>query len=245
MNNRFFLLPLIILGCAGASAQEPVDLEPYRAASVKRWEQEIAKLEALDQQEKHPADSILFVGSSSIRMWSGIADDMAPYHPIQRGFGGSKWPDVAIFADRLITPHQYRAAVFFVANDITGGKDDKSPEQVAALFAQVRQQVRKHNPDAQVFAIAITPTPSRWAAWPTIRKANMAVRRYCEETKDTWFIGTESIYLDAAGQPRPELFRDDKLHMNPDGYLRWAAAIKSQLDSVLGGAGEPVKMGVR
>ena len=214
-----------------------VDLEKYRAAAVEKWEEAIAELEQRDKSETHPDDSILFVGSSSVRFWADIAADMAPYHPIQRGYGGAKWSDVAIFADRLIKPHTFRAAVFFVGNDITGGAEDKSPEEIVGLFAHVLGRVREHNEAAPVFYVAVTPTPARFNAWPQIKVANSAVRTFCERSRNVHFIGTESLYLDAARQPRPELFVEDGLHLNRDGYMRWAAAIKSQLDSVLGGAG--------
>ena len=93
-------------------AIEQVDTEKYRANAIEYWSNEIAGLEAKDKAETHPDDSILFVGSSSIRMWKDIATDMAPYHAIQRGYGGARWTDVAIFAERLITPHKFRAVVF-------------------------------------------------------------------------------------------------------------------------------------
>lgn len=213
----------------------PVDVEKYRAAAAKRWEGDIAKLEAKDKTESHPDDSILFVGSSSIRLWSDIMEDMAPYHPIQRGYGGAKWSDVAVFVERLISPHQFRAVVFFVGNDISGGSGDKSPEEVVGLFDYALSKVRERNREAPVFFIAVTPTESRFAAWPKIKAANSAARRFCERTEKTYFIGTESIFLDTSGRPRSELFRDDKLHLNRDGYVHWAAAIKSHLDTVLNG----------
>ena len=235
--RRLLLIPLLILFSVTAPGQEAVDLEQYRVDSVNQWEGAVSELEALDRTETHPGDSILFIGSSSIRRWDTIAMDMAPYHPIQRGFGGAKWSDVAIFADRLITPHKFRAVVFFVGNDITGGDADKTPEEVTALFSHVWQRVRAHAPDAPILYIAVTPTPSRWTAWPHARKANSAIRRFCASRKNTCFIGTESIFLDADGLPRGELFVEDKLHLNPEGYIRWTAAIKAHLDTVLDGAG--------
>jgi hypothetical protein len=213
----------------------PVDFEKYRAASVKRWEKDIAKLEALDEAETHPDDSILFVGSSSIRIWEDIASDMAPFHPIQRGYGGARWSDVAIFVERLISPHTFRAVVFFVGNDISGRDDDKTPAEVARLFSYVLGKVREHNKQAPVFYVAVTPTPSRFDVWPQIKAANTAVRAVCERADHTYFIGTESVYFDATGRPRPDLFRNDKLHQNRNGYVRWTAAIKSHLDTVLNG----------
>lgn len=219
------------------SAQVPArfNLDPFRAPASKKWATAISGLEAKDRSETHPDDSILFIGSSSIRRWNTIAIDIAPYHPIQRGYGGAKWTDVAVFADRLISPHKFRAVVFFVGNDIVGGQDDRTPDEVAQLFAYVHARVRAHDADAPIFYVAITPTESRFDAWSQIKAGNTNVKRFCEQSKDTYFIGTESIFLNAAGKPKPELFVSDKLHLSPAGYTVWAAAIKSHLDSVLNG----------
>lgn len=214
---------------------ENVDLEKYRAEAIEKWEDDIRKLEERDGVESHPADSILFVGSSSIRLWESITEDMAPYHPIQRGFGGSRFSDLAIFADRLISPHAFRAVVIFVANDIAGKEDDKTPREVAQLFSRFVGQIRNHNPKAPIFYIAVTPTEKRWEAWPEARKANTAIRAVCDQDEKLHFIGTESLFLDSDGHPRAELFIDDKLHLNEKGYQLWAAAIKSHLDTVLNG----------
>jgi hypothetical protein len=225
---------LVILNPAGAA--EKIDIEQYRASATNRWANDIAALEARDASETHPGDAILFVGSSSIRRWETIAADMAPYHSIQRGYGGAKWSDVVIFTKRLVAPHPCRAIVFFVANDISGGKDDRTPEEVAALFANVLQTVRESHPQIPVFYIAVTPTGKRLAVWPAIREGNELVRAFCAATDNCHFIGTESLFLDTQGKPRIEFFVEDKLHLNGNGYNLWSSAIKSQLDSVLGGA---------
>ena len=217
-------------------ATQQVNLEKFRAAAIERWSKAIAELEAKDQAESHPDDSILFIGSSSIRLWNGIATDVAPYHPIQRGYGGARWTDVAVFAERLITPHKFRAVVFFVGNDIVGRDSDRTPTEVTDLFAQVLAKVRAHNADAPVFYVAVTPTESRFRAWPKIKAGNSLIRQFCERTKNTYFIGTESVFLNAMGKPRSELFRADRLHLSRKGYTLWAAVIKSHLDTVLDGA---------
>lgn len=229
------LLCLALCGHTATAQQTPapLDIEKYRAEAVQRWQAAITELEQRDQVEAHPDDSVLFVGSSSIRLWNDIDRDMAPYHPIQRGYGGAKWSDVAIFVDRLVSPHLCRAVVFFVANDISGRETDKSPEEVAQLFKYVLQRVRQHHPTAPVFYIAVTPTPSRFKVWPQIQAGNAAVREVCRKSDQTFFIGTESAYLDGQGFPRSELFLDDQLHLNRDGYTLWAAIIKSHLDTVL------------
>ena len=170
---------------SGASTEgvAGVDVEEYKEAAIERWEASIAKLEEQDKKEDHPVDSILFVGSSSIRRWTNIGEDIAPYHPIQRGYGGARWSDVAVFAERLIWPHAFQAAVFFVGNDISGGENDRTPAEVAGLFSYVLAKLRKHNEDAPVFYVAVTPTQSRWNAWTQIKAGNTAARAFCESEK--------------------------------------------------------------
>ncbi len=225
---------LVILHSAGATAL--IDVEKYRAGANKYWANDIAALEKLNASEIHPENAILFVGSSSIRAWETIGLDLAPYPPIQRGYGGARWSDLAIFAERLVAPHPCRAIVFFVANDISGGKYDRTPEEVSALFAHVLHTVRKSHPEAPIFYIAVTPTQKRAAVWPAIREGNERIRSYCTATANCYFIDTENIFLDAQGHPRNEFFLADQLHLNKKGYAIWARAIKSQLDTVLGGA---------
>lgn len=230
MIHNLFILLFIFTGITSA---QNIDIEKYREVSEKNWAKAIADFSIKDKSEKHPDDSILFVGSSSIRMWKDIGADMQPYHAIQRGFGGSNWADTAVFADQIIKPHSFRAVVFFLGNDIIGEKNDKTPEEVASLFEFVVNKVRAHNPKAAIFYIAVTPSSSRVKVWPKIRAANTAVENYCKKTDNVHFIATESFFLNANGEPRDEFFLKDKLHLNRDGYIQWKAVIKTNLDSVL------------
>ncbi len=214
-----------------ASSTDPI--AAYRADATKRWEAEIKKLEERDQQEADPEHSILFLGSSSIRLWKDLDSDLAPWRTINRGYGGAKFSDLAVFADRLAKSHQSEAVVIFVANDIVGKADDKSPQEVARLFKYVVSEVRKSHPTQPVFLIAITPTPSRFKAWPQIQMANIELQKVCDGDPSLHFIATESKYLDSAGNPIPKYFLDDMLHQNRDGYAVWSSIVKPELDKVL------------
>jgi lysophospholipase L1-like esterase len=199
---------------------------------VKAWEPEIQKFEALDYKNNYPENSLLFTGSSSIRLWESLSDDMAPYPVINRGYGGAKLSDYLVYADRIIYPHKVSAIVIFIANDISGSESDKSPRQVARLFKNLEKVIRKEFPEVPVFWIGITPTTSRWTVWPQIREANNLIRAYCERTGDTYFIATESFFLNDRGTPRDELFLPDLLHLNTDGYKVWSGIIKKEIDRV-------------
>jgi hypothetical protein len=200
---------------------------------VKSWDKDIQKFEQLDKSEKYADDAILFAGSSSIRLWSTIEKDMSPYNIIQRGYGGAKLSDFAVYADRIFSNHKCKAIVIFIANDIIGTTQDKTPEEVAALFRNVLKTIRKSHPSTPVFWIAVTPTPSRWKVWPEIQKANAMIRKICENKKNTYFITTDFAFLNENGVPKDELFRDDKLHLTDKGYAVWNQIIRKELEKVV------------
>lgn len=200
---------------------------------VKAWESDIEKFEQLDVTKSYPSDAILFAGSSSIRLWSTIGKDMMPYNVIQRGYGGAKLSDFAVYADRIIYPHPCKAIVIFIANDISGNENDKSPLEVSQLFRKTLYIIRRKFTDTPVFWISVTPTPSRWAVWPEIKEANGMIKEICDSHRNTYFIDTEKYFLNSSGLPRSELFVEDKLHLNDEGYAIWTGIIKNELNNVL------------
>jgi len=219
--------------CAQDKTTESDPLAQYRKQAEAKWEAEIVKLEKLDQQQADPKDPILFIGSSSMRLWKSLAEDMAPRKVINRGYGGAKFSDLAVYVDRIVNPHEFQALVIFVGNDIIGKEDDKSPEELARLFKFVVGRVRVKHPTAPIFLIAVTPTPSRFKAWPEIRKANTALEEACNADPTLHFIATEKHYLDADGQPIPKYFVKDMLHQNEVGYKVWAELVRKSLGKVL------------
>ncbi|TWT99636.1 hypothetical protein Pla108_05790 [Botrimarina colliarenosi] len=233
MTLRLLLTALVMTGVA-ASAAEPrlPDLSPY-AEQIAGWEAEISRLEALDEAEPDPEGAVLLIGSSSIRLWDNAAEDLAPYPVIRRGFGGARFSDLAHYAKRLITPHHYRAAVVFVANDVTGGDDDRSPEQVAEWFGYVADLLRSHQPDAVVICCDVRPTPLRQHVWDQTKAVNAALQAECEKREGVFYLDTADAYLTADGDARSDVYRDDGLHLNRPGYELWSAQIKSLLNRVL------------
>ncbi len=217
-----------------SSVDESFDfLDRYRAKATDKWQTAMLALEQRNASEADPADAILFIGSSSIRRWDSIAIDMAPYRTIQRGYGGAKYSDLAIFAKRLIQPHRYRALVSFVGNDVSGKPDDHTPDEVERLVRYVVGVSHQHQPDAPVLLIEITPTEKRLEAWPRIREVNARLREIALSTANTYFIATAGDFLDPTGQPRSELFVEDRLHLNSDGYQLWSHLIRRRLDEVI------------
>lgn len=214
------------------SACASFDATKYQEAS-KKWEKEIQSLEAKDKAEKDPENAILFVGSSSIRLWKNIVEDMKPYPVIQRGYGGSNFADNLFYIERLVKPHNPKAIALFSANDITGSPNDKKPEEVQAVVKELVKRIRKIHSKTPIFIIEVTPTNSRWKVWSEIKQVNSLLKNMCSDSKKLYLIETASEYLNSEGKPRGELFIQDQLHQNQQGYDIWASLIKKRLGEVL------------
>ncbi|TWT71911.1 hypothetical protein Pan14r_42280 [Crateriforma conspicua] len=199
---------------------------------ITKWEDDIAKLEKLDAQSSDPPGAILFIGSSSVRRWTTIDEDMAPYLPIRRGYGGARYRDLAHFATRLIRPHDYRAIVMFVANDVSGGDNDATVDQIEGWVDSILDVAQQHSPGKPVFIIEITPAPKRWSVYAKIRQVNDRLREICLTRPDTYFIETAEHYLDRHNQPVMRFFDDDRLHLSDEGYDLWSKLIRRKLDDV-------------
>ncbi len=214
--------------------QELDSLGAYREAAAK-WEKDIADWEQKDQSEVANESSLLFLGSSSIRRWETLSRDLTPWPCVGRGYGGAKFSDLAIYAPRLLAAHHPRAVVIYVGNDVTGkAEQDKTPEEVVRLFGIVVDAVKKQAPHAEIFSIEITPSPVRFGAWSKIQAANRQLKAFCEKDTKLHFIETHPSYLTEDGQPRPELYVEDQLHQNEEGYKIWSGIIRKELERVFG-----------
>jgi len=196
---------------------------------ILQWESDIAVFDSLNLAETADTGTLLVTGSSSVRLWDSIHVDLAPYRVMQRGYGGARLSDFDYYANRIIKPQQFKAIVIFVANDISGSEDDRTPHQVFRMFRSLVKMIRSRNPNTPVCWIEITPTPSRWNVYPEVREADRQIASYCARNSDLHYISTFDHYITPEGLPDSTLFRDDMLHLNREGYKRWAGIIKSSL----------------
>ena len=196
------------------------------------FESEVQKLEALTDYKKLD-NYILFVGSSSIRRWDNITQQMAPYQVVKRGYGGAHFYDLIHFTERLVSPHQKASALIcFVANDISGKDSDLSPGEVFRLFKYFTGQVHRLHPGLPIYFIEITPTPSRWKFWDQISKVNAKVQQYAASHSMINFISTQKKFLGPNGRPLSYLYVSDSLHLSDKAYHLWSEIIKDKLIKV-------------
>lgn len=216
-----FLLGIstILNGCRTPPAPELRQVQPTSA----NWEKEIAAFETHDRTNPPPRNGILFIGSSSIRMWSSLEKDFPGVPVYNRGFGGSQIIDSVYYANRIILPYHPRKIVFYAGgNDINAGK---SADQVFRDFQLFVATVRQQLPRTEIAYVSIAPNPARWTQIERIREANRLIRDYTRKTSRLSFIDVHSHMLSEQGLPKEGIYLDDKLHMNAKGYAIWKEVI--------------------
>ena len=213
------LLPSLAQACADRPGQ---------------WREDIAAFAAADHAHPPPAHPVVFVGSSSIRMWSSLAADFPGRAVINRGFGGSRIPDATYYADRLLAPYHPRAIVLYAGdNDLAEGC---TPEQVRDAFAAFVRRARSLDARVPIAFIAIKPSVARKSLLPEIRQANALVREYARSQKGVDYLDVFTPMLGADGKPQPKWFGADGLHMNRQGYRLWTSLVRDWLHRTLDAA---------
>lgn len=195
--------------------------------SWRQWEADIRRFEAQDRAQRPDTGGVVFVGSSSIRMWETLASDFPAAHVINRGFGGSELRHVSHFADRVVLPYAPRLVVVYAGdNDINAGR---TPEQVLGDFQMLVRTIHEARPATRIAFVSIKPSPARWALADAARMANSMVQRYVRSDARLAFIDVFDPMLGFGGRPRPELFISDSLHMSPAGYRLWRTLVEPYL----------------
>lgn len=214
-------LPLF---CAGFTLASVSSAAP--PAADNRWEKEIQAFERQDTQKRPPENAVLFVGSSSIRLWK-LADSFPDLEVINRGFGGSQLADSVHFADRIVIAYRPRLVVLYAGdNDLAAGK---KPAQVLADFQQFAAKVKAGLPETPIAYIAIKPSIKRRALIDRIHETNASIERFIAGDERLIYVDVFQPMLSAGGEPRPELFREDGLHLNAEGYKLWASLLRPTL----------------
>jgi len=168
-------------------------------------------------------NAILFVGSSSFAKWKDVADYFPGYIIVNRGFGGSTLLDVIRYAYDIIVPYQPKQVFIYAGdNDLAEGA---SVAEVVTRLKTLFQLIRINVPNATMDYISIKPSPSRENLMPKMKEANKQIEAFLKTQKNAGFINVFSPMLNADGQPKPEIFVEDRLHMNADGYAIWKKTI--------------------
>jgi lysophospholipase L1-like esterase len=200
----------------------------FTAIAQVPFADEIAAFKKQDSLSFPGTNKILFVGSSSFRLWRDMQSDFPNHTIINRGFGGATIADVLFHKDHVITPYAPKKVVIYCGeNDLAKGTP---PDTVVSHFRKLFGHIRQVSPEAPVLFVSIKPSPSRVHLFNEMKKTNEMIQTFLSTQKDAVFIDVFKLMLNKKGQPREELFVNDRLHMNRKGYDIWKKELTPILD---------------
>jgi lysophospholipase L1-like esterase len=198
-----------------------------KTAPSEKWETTIREFEKVDRESPPPNHAILFIGSSTIRLWKSLKQDFPEHVVINRGFGGSQMVDSMYFTDRIVIPYKPKQIIVYAgSNDLAAGK---TPEQVLNDFKAFVTQVRDKLPETKISFMSIGPSPARWSQAEKQQKANRLIKEFIDSGKNLDYIHVWDQFLGADGKPREEFFVADKLHNSDSGYKIRVEAVRPYL----------------
>jgi lysophospholipase L1-like esterase len=192
---------------------------------------EIEAFETADKKNPPPQNGVLFIGSSSIRLWKTLTRDFPELSVLNRGFGGSQISDSVRYFDRIVLPYKPKMIVMYAGGNDLNAK--KTPEEVANDFKQFASKVRIFLPETRLAYISINPSVSRWPQEDKVLETNRLIQKFIQENDGKngklSFLDSHAKLLSAEGKPRPEILQKDGLHLNDEGYKLWLSVLKPQI----------------
>jgi lysophospholipase L1-like esterase len=210
---RVTVVMVVVLGGAIAGAGARADQAP---AAPNRFEKDVAAYEAAERATPSPRGAILLAGDSQFFRWRTLAEDLPGYTIVNRGIDSFQTSDLAHFTERLVLPYAPRFIVTHVGgNDVNNGR---TPEQVLADFQAFVAKVRAAMPTVPIAFSSITPGPGRWNQAAVRTRTNDTVKAWVATQPNMHFIDLWDAMLTPDGQPREDLWVEDRIHPNQAGY---------------------------
>lgn len=214
---------LLAAGASQGSAQSPGAGPSAAVLAIEedptRFEADIRAFEAADRARPPRPGGIVFIGSSSIKNWTDVAADFPRVPVLNRGFGGSTMADVVHYMDRILLPYRPRLVVLYAGdNDLALGR---TPQRVLGDYRALVARLRSSLPAVRLAFVSVKPSPSRRALMDRAREANRLIRAETSRDSLQTYVDVFTPMLGAGGEPRPELFEADSLHLTRRGYLLW------------------------
>ena len=221
MIKKYFIYLLLVLTLPLAPVFAQNENPPF-------WN-DIRKFISRDSIQMPPQQAVLFIGSSSFTMWTGLQDSFPTHTVINRGFGGSTLQDLLRYENEIIFRYHPKQVVIYCGENDMASSDSVTAQMVFERFRKLFEDIRKQYPSTFISFISMKPSPSRWWLKDKLIEGNKLISEFLIEQPNAHFINVWDEMIAPGGHPRSDLFISDNLHMNEQGYSLWKKLIEPYL----------------
>jgi lysophospholipase L1-like esterase len=190
---------------------------------------EVQALVLADIRQPKPRNEILFIGSSSFRLWQDVETSFPGKTIINAGIGGSTLLNQVQYIDYLVTPYRPRQVVIYCGENDLAYDPAVTAIEVLNRFKQLVTEIRKRLPEAYITYVSMKPSPSRADLLNIYREGNLLIESYLKSVKRSSYVNVYDAMFEDVGKPREDLFLEDRLHMNEKGYALWKTLLALHL----------------
>ncbi|NJB72419.1 lysophospholipase L1-like esterase [Saonia flava] len=211
---KYLLSLFFLIFFFGAKAQ---DSDPFK--------NEVALLEKkYDSLWDSTKETIVFTGSSSVRMWHSLQNMFPGHQIVNTGFGGSQASDLLVHLNSLVLKFNPKKVFIYEGDNDISAK--KKPKKILGTIQEIVDKIKQHNPETQVVLISAKPSIARWNLRKKYKNLNRKMSRYSEEHPQLAFSDVWKPMLNKR-KLKKDIFIQDGLHMNSKGYAIWYAVIQN------------------
>ncbi len=196
-------------------------------AQQKPFWDEIKAFRVQDSIQKPQDGMLLFIGSSSFRLWKTAKEDFNNPNILNRAFGGATLPDVIRYQDDVVLKYNPKKIFIYCGENDIASSEKVTPEIVLGNFRTLYQNIRNRFPEVPVVFVSIKPCILRWSMKDRMMATNALISSFLSKEKNAVFVNVWDKMLDKNGEPMKDIFLEDKLHMNSKGYAIWLKEMKA------------------
>jgi lysophospholipase L1-like esterase len=190
------------------------------SAQQKPFWDEIKAFRTQDSIQKPRDGMLLFIGSSTFRLWKSAKEDFQNETIVNRAFGGATLDDLIYWQNDVVLKYKPKKIFIYCGENDIASSDKVTPEIVLDRFKTLHTALRKQFPETTIVFVSIKPSVLRWSMKDRMISANKLICEYLKEDKNTVFVGIWDKML-VNGEPMKDIFVEDNLHMNSKGYAIW------------------------
>ena len=183
------------------------------------WD-EIKAFHTQDSIQKPQDGMLLFIGSSSFRLWKTAKEDFHNENILNRAFGGATLEDVIRYQQDVVLRYKPKKIFLYCGENDIASSEKVTPELVFDRFRTLYETMRTQFPDTPIIFVSIKPSILRWNMKDRMMATNALISTYLKDKPNAVFVDIWDKMLENS-EPMKDIFKEDKLHMNAKGYAIW------------------------